>query len=71
MVSVLQLIPRNAMQSFVRTSNLRRKISIATLSGMSLFALGACGDGDDDIPGRIVITESPTMTVTPKATAPG
>jgi hypothetical protein len=66
MVPVLQLIPRKAMQSFVRTSSIRRKVSIAALSGLSLFTLASC-EGDDEIPGRIVIASSPTMTVTPKA----
>ena len=56
------------MQSFVRTSRIRRKISIATLTSLSMFTLASC-EGDDEIPGRIVITSSPSMTVTPKASA--
>lgn len=55
------------MQSFVRTSSIRRKVSIATFAGLSLFAFSACGEGDDEIPGRVRFETAPSMTVTPKA----
>jgi hypothetical protein len=54
------------MQSFVRTSSIRRKVTIATLTGLSLFTLASC-EGDDELPTKVRIAQAPSASVSPKA----